>query len=141
MAVEVGGSKRGIVSEMNVVPLIDVLLVLLVIFMIIPHRQTGLRAEIPQPSGPLVPQSRAEPEIVVIQVLDGGTLKVDEQPVTWEALRGKLEEVFKTRANRTAFVRGDSTVEFQLVAKVIDVMQSAGISSVGLLTPQLEQGH
>ncbi len=141
MGVEVGGSKRGIVSEMNVVPLIDVLLVLLVIFMIIPHRQTGLRAEIPQPPDPQVPQSRAEPDIVVIQVLDGGTLKINQQPVTWEALRGKLEEVFKTRANRTAFVRGDSTVEFQLVAKVIDVMQSAGISSVGLLTPRLEQGH
>jgi biopolymer transport protein TolR len=127
-------------SEMNVVPLIDVLLVLLVIFMIIPHRQTGLRAEIPQPAPP-VSQTRIEPEIVVIQVLDGGSLKINEQAVAWEALRGRLEEIFRSRANHAAFVRGDAAVEFQVVAKVIDVMQAAGISSVGLLTPQLQRGH
>jgi biopolymer transport protein ExbD/biopolymer transport protein TolR len=140
MGMAVGGSKRGIMSEMNVVPLIDVLLVLLVIFMIIAHRQTGLKAEIPQPAPP-VPQTRAEPDIVVIQVLDGGSLKINEQAVRWEALRGRLEESFRSRANHTAFVRGDAGIEFQVVAKVIDVMQSAGISSVGLLTPQLERGH
>jgi biopolymer transport protein TolR len=140
MGIAVGGSKRGIMSETNVVPLIDVLLVLLVIFMIIPHRQTGLRAEIPQPAPP-VPQKRIEPDIVVIQVLDGGSLKINEQAVAWEALRGRLEEIFRSRADHTAFVRGDAAVEFQVVAKVIDVMQAAGISSVGLLTPQLQRGH
>jgi biopolymer transport protein TolR len=140
MGIAVGGSKRGIMSEMNVVPLIDVLLVLLVVFMIIPRRQTGLRAEIPQPTPP-VPQTRTEPDIVVIQVLDGGSLKINEQVARWEALRGRLEEIFRSRANHTAFVRGDGGGEFQVVAKVIDVMQAAGISSVGLLTPQLEQGH
>ena len=122
------------------VPLIDVLLVLLVIFMIIPHRQTGLRAEIPQPAPP-IPQKRIEPDIVVIQVLDGGSLKINEQAVAWEALHGRLEEIFRSRADHTAFVRGDAAVEFQVVAKVIDVMQAAGISSVGLLTPQLQRGH
>src|SRR5271165_5265455 len=137
MGISVGGSNRGIMSEMNVVPLIDVLLVLLVIFMIIPHRQTGLKAEIPQPA----PQPQPEPDIVVVQVLDGGSLKINEQAVAWEALRSRLEEIFRSRANHTAFVRGDAAVEFQIVAKVIDVMQSARISSVGLLTPQLEQGH
>lgn len=140
MGISIGGSKRGIMSEMNVVPLIDVLLVLLVIFMIIPHRQTGLKAEIPQPA-PQVSQPQPEPDIVVVQVLDGGPLKINEQAVAWEALRSRLEEIFRSRANHTAFVRGNAGVEFQIVAKVIDVMQSAGISSVGLLTPQLEQGH
>ena len=77
----------------------------------------------------------------MIQVLDGGSLKINEQVAGWEALRGGLEEIFRSRANHTACVRGDGGVEFQVVAKVIDVMQAAGISSVGLLTPQLEQGH
>jgi biopolymer transport protein ExbD len=58
-----------------------------------------------------------------------------------EALRSRLEEILRSRANHTGFVRGNAVVEFQIVAKVIDVMRSAGISSVGLLTPQLEQGH
>jgi biopolymer transport protein TolR len=140
MGIAVGGPQRGIMSEMNVVPRIDVLLVLLVIFMIIPHRQKGLKAEIPQ-SAPPVPRQRVEPDIVVIQVLAGDSLKINEQAVTWETLRGRLEEIFRSRANHTAFVRGDAAVEFQVVAKVIDVMQSAGISSVGLLTPRLEQGR
>jgi biopolymer transport protein ExbD len=108
--------------------------------MIIPHRQTGLKAEIPQPAPP-VTQQQPEPDIIVVQVLDGGSLKINEQAVAWEALRSRLEEIFRSRANHTAFVRGNAGVEFQIVAKVIDVMQSAGISSVGLLTPQLEQGH
>ena len=94
MGISVGGSKRGIMSEMNVVPLIDVLLVLLVIFMIIPHRQTGLKAEIPQPA-PQVSQPQPEPDIVVVQVLDGGSLKINEQAVAWEALRSRLEEIFQ----------------------------------------------
>jgi biopolymer transport protein ExbD len=91
-------------SEMNVVPLMGVLLVLLVIFMIIPHWQTGLKAEIPQPAPP-GPPKRIEPDIVVIQVLDGGSLKINEQAVTWEALRSRLEEIFRSRANHAAFVR------------------------------------
>ncbi|MBV8514071.1 MAG: biopolymer transporter ExbD [Acidobacteria bacterium] len=137
----VGGSNRGIVSEMNVVPLIDVLLVLLVIFMIIPHHQTGLRAEIPQQAPPNSAPPKTEPDIIVIQVLNGESLKINEQPVTWDSLRSRLDEIFSRRADRTAFVQGDSGVEFQVVAKVIDVMDTAGISSVGLLTPQLEKGR
>lgn len=141
MGMSVGGSNRGIVSEMNVVPLIDVLLVLLVIFMIIPHHQTGLRAELPQPAPQNSAPPQAEPDIIVIQVLDGGSLKINQQPVPWDSLRSRLEEIFSRRANRTAFVSGDSGIEFQVVAKVIDVMDAAGISSVGLLTPQLEKGR
>ena len=141
MGMSVGGSNRGIVSEMNVVPLIDVLLVLLVIFMIIPHHQTGLRAELPQPAPQNSAPPQAEPDIIVIQVLDGGSLKINQQPVPWDSLRSRLDEIFSRRADRTAFVSGDSGIEFQVVAKVIDVMDAAGISSVGLLTPQLEKGR
>src|ERR1700759_1849741 len=132
MGMSVGGSNRGIVAEMNVVPLIDVLLVLLVIFMIIPHHQTGLRVEFPQPAPPDSAPPKTEPDVIVVQVLDGGSLKINEQPVTWDALRGRLNEIFSRRADHTAFVRGDSAIEFQVVAKVLDVMDAAGISSVGL---------
>jgi biopolymer transport protein TolR len=141
MGTSVGGSNRGIVSEMNVVPLIDVLLVLLVIFMIIPHHQTGLRAELPQPAPQNSAPPQAELDIIVIQVLDGGSLKINQQPVPWDSLRSRLDEIFSRRADHTAFVSGDSGIEFQVVAKVIDVMDAAGISSVGLLTPQLEKGR
>ena len=139
MGIAVGGSQRGTIVELNVVPLIDILLVLLVIFMIIPHKQTGLKAEIPQKAA--APSAAPEPELVVVEVLADGSLRINQQTVEWKALRDRLDEVFKVRANRTAFIRGDAAVEFQLIARVIDVMNAAGISSVGLLTPQLESGH
>ena len=133
------GGKRGIVSDMNVVPLIDILLVLLVIFMIIPVYSTGLDALVPHPS---TEKGRTAPRdgVVVIQVLADGTLRINQEPVSWERLGNRIEEVFKLRATRVAFVRGDGTVEFGVVAKVIDVMQTSGVASVGLLTPDLDKG-
>jgi len=139
MGISVGDSKRGILREMNVVPLIDILLVLLVIFMVIPNSR-GMKVEIPQPSPDPI-ETKPPDDIVVVQILADGSLKLNQTPVAWEMLRDKLQEVFKSRADRVAFVRGEDLVEFQAVAKVIDDMHAAGISSVGLLTPQLELGH
>jgi biopolymer transport protein ExbD/biopolymer transport protein TolR len=137
MGMSVGG-KRGIVSDMNVVPLIDILLVLLVIFMIIPRCSKGLEALVPQPSTEKV--LGPPPDVVVIQVLADGTLRINQEPVSWDRLGSRIEEVFKLRATRVAFIRGDGPVEFGVVAKVIDVMHTSGIASVGLLTPDLEKG-
>ncbi len=139
MGMMVGG-KRGIVSEMNVVPLIDILLVLLVIFMIIPVYSKGLDAAVPQPSTQPPEQTPPDSAVVVIQVLADGTLRINQEPVAWDALGSRLEEVFKQRASRIAFIRGDGPVEFGVVAKVIDVMHTSGIASVGLLTPDLDKG-
>ena len=138
MGLSIGGENRGTIAEINVVPLIDVLLVLLVIFMFIPHSQVGLNAAIPQPyDSPPVPR----PEVVVVQVLADGTLCINQEPVKWGDLQRRLGVVFELRADRTAFIRGESPVEFGAVAKVIDIMQTAGIASVGLLTPELERSH
>ncbi|PYU48654.1 MAG: biopolymer transporter ExbD [Acidobacteria bacterium] len=137
MGMSVGG-KRGIVSDMNVVPLIDILLVLLVIFMIIRVDSLGLDALIPQQST----QPREEKfrdEVVVIQVLADGTLRINQEPVSFDKLGSRIEEIFKQRASRVAFIRGDQPVEFGVVAQVIDVMHTSGIASVGLLSPELEK--
>jgi len=138
MAMSVGG-KRGIVSDMNVVPLIDILLVLLVIFMIIPVYSKGLDALIPQQSTPPPEKTLRGEDVVVIQVLADGTLRINQEPVSFDKLGPRIEEIFKSRAIRVAFIRGDKPVEFAAVAKVIDVMHVSGIASVGLLTPELEK--
>ena len=133
------GGKRGIVADPNVVPLIDILLVLLVIFMIIPAHSKGLDAQIPQPSektGPAPPPD----EVVIVQVLADGTLRINQQPVAWDNLGSRLGEVFQSRASRTAFIWGDGLVEFGVVARVIDVMHTSGVTTVGLLTLDLEKG-
>jgi len=133
------GGKRGVVSDMNVVPLIDILLVLLVIFMIIPVHNMGLDAQLPQQST-RPPGAPPPVGVVVVQVLADGSLRINQEPVSWDRLGARIEEVFKQRASRIAFIRGDGPVEFGVVAKVIDVMHTSGIASVGLLTPGLEKG-
>jgi biopolymer transport protein ExbD len=135
MGMAVGGAKRGTFVEINIVPLIDVLLVLLVMFMIIPHRQSGLPAELPQQAfGPPVPQ----PEVIVVEVLADSSLRINQQAVEWQDLRNRLREIFAGRENHVAFIRGDGSIEFQVVARVIDVMRAEDIS-VGLMTPGLDR--
>lgn len=136
MGFAVGGT-RGVVSDPNIVPLIDVLLVLLVIFMLMPH-SVGLRAQIPQECGASGTENCKgdKPQLVVIQVLANGSLRVNQEPVAWENLDAKLREIFKSRGDRTAFIWGDASVEFAVVAQVIDVMNAAGIAPIGLMTRQ-----
>ncbi len=139
MGMVVGG-KRGVAADPNVVPLIDILLVLLVIFMIIPHHQTGLDTYLPQPATEPSVKPPSDESVIVVQVLSDGSLKINEEPVTWERLAPRLEEVYKERARRIAFIRGEAPVEFASVARVVDVMRQLDLS-VGLLTPKLEQSR
>ena len=139
MAIAVGGAKGGIFVEVNIVPLIDILLVLLVIAMIVlPQSNKGLKAELPQPAPP-GPEAHVPLEPLVIEVLADGSLRINQQPVGWDVLEERLEKILGARANRTVFVRGDRTLEFQVVARVIDIMNAAGVSSVGLMTPGLDE--
>lgn len=138
MGFSVGGGFRGVVADVNVVPLIDILLVLLVIFMIILHHQAGLDARIPRSA---VGTTVRPVPVVVVQVLADGTLRINQDPVSSEALARRLGEIFKFRADHTIFVRGDSTGEFSRIASVIDAINAAGLAPVALLTPELELGR
>lgn len=142
MGMAIGGNK-GAMAEMNVVPLIDILLVLLIIFMVItPLTPKGLDALVPQPTPP---DAKTQPEVndklVVVQVAQDGTLKINSEPTTWDTLEARLTEIFKTRAERVAFIKGDEGVEFERVARAIDIMHSANIDKVGLITSKVEAGQ
>jgi biopolymer transport protein TolR len=142
MGMAVGGSGGGPQSNINMTPMIDVLLVLIIIFMVItPLTPKGLEALVPQPAPPNQQQSEADQRTVVVIVNKDKSLMINNEPVTEARLGPRLEEIFKTRAERVIFVKGDPDLDFQDVVKVIDIAKGVAIDKVGLMTPEMEAGN
>ena len=132
MSMAVGGSK-GPKSDINMTPMIDVLLVLIIIFMVItPLTPHGLEALVPQPPPPGAPPEN-NIRTVVISINQDHSMLINQDPIEESALESRLVEVFKTRAERVVFVKGDPNLEFSWVAKVIDIAHGAQIDKVGLM--------
>jgi len=137
-----GEEFGGKLGNMNVTPLIDVLLVLLVIFMILtPVTPRGEHAVIPQPPLPHPKPEQNDPT-VVIQVLASPQgqprLIINQQSLTWPELTPRLVDIYKTRAQKVLFVKADDGIAWQDVATVIDEAHRAGVDTVALITAKIE---
>jgi biopolymer transport protein TolR len=141
MGMAVGG-QGGVKSDINMTPMIDVLLVLIIIFMVItPLTPKGLEALVPQPPPPNQKPNLSDQRTVVIVVDDKHNYSINNEPQPEDKLGDRLQEIFKTRAERVVFVKGDPGLDFMWVAKAIDIAHGAGIDKVGLMTAKVEAGQ
>jgi biopolymer transport protein ExbD len=145
MAFSTGGGG-GAMGEINVTPMIDILLVLLIIFMVIvPVTPKGLDALVPQPPKNPQQQPPQNDRTIVVQVLyrpgQSPAYKINDTDVNHGDLLGRLTDIYANRAERVMFVRGDDDVDFAYIADVIDIGKAANVDHIGLMTPKIQQGQ
>ncbi|MBV9297052.1 MAG: biopolymer transporter ExbD [Acidobacteriaceae bacterium] len=137
------GKKGGAMADINVTPMIDVLLVLLIIFMVItPLTPHGLDTLVPQPPPPNQPPPPPNQDpTVVVEVKKDQSIEINGQAVAEKELQSRLEDIFKTRATKVVFVKGDPDLDYRYVAQAIDDAKGAGLDKVGIMTPKVEAGQ
>ncbi|MBN1569483.1 MAG: biopolymer transporter ExbD [Acidobacteria bacterium] len=131
------GSKKGAMSDINITPYIDILLVLLIIFMVItPIRQMDLDVKVPQTSeGGDV--GAIDPSVIVVSVGEAAQLAINQEPTTIADLGPKLQEIYSKRANKNMFVSASAKLPYGDVVRIIDIAKGAGVQDIGLLTEEI----
>ena len=138
------GSSRGPAAEINVTPLIDVLLVLLIIFMVmVPVMPHGLAALVPQPPKDKPPSAAPQPLVVEVQAVAGGGVRyaLNQHELGREELQSSLKSVMAMRQDKVMFVKADRELDFSAVADVIGLAHQANAEHIGILTPAMEAGQ
>jgi biopolymer transport protein ExbD len=132
MGMSAGGSEGGLNNDINVTPMIDVLLVLLIIFMIVvPMARKVVDVQLPDPNPAQAPPGAVSQQIV-LEVKPGGVFAINKEEVAPDRLQARLKEIFDPRPDKLIFIKGDPAVTFQDVVFAMDVSRGAGIKVIGL---------
>ncbi len=141
MSVDVGGSTKT-KSEPNVVPLCDILLVLLIIFMVItPVTQKGIDIQLPETQSGAEDPGNIKRSGIVLTLERNQSVKLNQEPITMDMLESKLRDLYQTRTDKTIFIRADKSVIYREVLKLIDIAKGSGIEVLGVMTQTYETGQ
>ena len=133
MAIEIGSGSGKISATINVTPMIDILLVLLIVFMLLPNHTRGLKSDVPEPA-PENSKAIPNPQNLVLRIQKDRSMDINSQPVQPADLESRLRLLFAARPDGVLFVQGDSELEYADVALAIDTARGAGVDRIGLLT-------
>lgn len=132
------GGKRGSMSDINITPYIDILLVLLIIFMVItPVRQMDLEVKVPQTSQDQDKKAPVDPNVIVVSIGESARLMINGTDVAIANLGSKLQEIYSARANKNMFISASAKLPYGDVVKIIDIAKGAGVGDIGLLTEEI----
>jgi biopolymer transport protein TolR len=130
-------ASSGAMADINITPLIDVMLVLLIIFMVVtPLAQRGLDISLPQPPPPNQPEQKTPPNQVVLG-LEEGAITVNKNPVPLEDLESRLRDIFQARSDKTIFVRATGDVLYGRVVQAMDIAKGAGVERIGIISDKM----
>lgn len=131
MGMKAGGKEA--TADINVTPIIDVMLVLLIIFMVVtPLTQKGHNVELPE-SAENLPQTEPDPNQLVLNIDEVGNVTINKQPVTWEELPLRIRDIFETRSDKTIFLQAAPRLKYGEVMAVLDVAKGNGVERVGIV--------
>ncbi|HEX4605947.1 MAG TPA: biopolymer transporter ExbD [Candidatus Angelobacter sp.] len=137
MAISVRNEGAKVNSNINVTPMVDVMLVLLIIFMVItPMLQKGQSVDLAKANNPMPLPDADKEDAVIVAVMRDGIVFLDTQKVTPEELTQKVKDRVSSRTNKQVFVKADARAKYKAVVEVVDDVRSAGVDQVGLLTEQ-----
>jgi len=132
MAMSAGSGGGGLTNEINVTPMIDVLLVLLIIFMmVVPMARKAIDIQLPDPN-PAVAPANAVSQQIVLEVLPNGAFAVNKEPLNKDNLTKRLKEIYDPRPDKLIFIKGDPTVKYQDVIFAMDMARQAGVKVIGV---------
>jgi biopolymer transport protein ExbD len=132
------GGKKGSMSDINITPYIDILLVLLIIFMVItPVRQMDLDVKVPQTSNDTDTKKSVDPNVIVVSIGESARIAINQEETSIGQLGSKLQEIYNKRANKNMFISASAKLPYGDVVRVIDIAKGAGVGDIGLLTEEI----